>query len=106
MSATLVYITAADSAEAERLARQLVENRLAACANIVPQIVSIYWWEGKVCEEKEALLIVKTTREMVGEVIRKVKEIHSYEVPAVLAVDTLDGNPDFIGWLHGEVRKQ
>jgi periplasmic divalent cation tolerance protein len=106
MSATLVYITAPDFAEAERLARELVENRLAACANLVPRIVSTYWWDNRVCEEEEALIIVKTTRELVGDLIAAVKKSHPYEVPAILAIDAVDGNPDFIRWLHGEVRPQ
>jgi len=106
VSATLVYITAPDFAEAERLARELVESRLAACANIVPRIVSTYWWDNRVCEEEETLIIVKTVRSLVEELIAAVRESHPYEVPAILAIDAVDGNPDFVNWLHGEVRKQ
>ncbi len=106
MSAALIYITAPDFAEAERLARELVEKRLAACANIVPRIVSTYWWEGRVCEDEEALIIVKTARKLVGDVIEVVKKTHAYEVPAVLALEVSDGNAEFISWLHGEVRKK
>lgn len=106
MSAALVYITAPDFEEAERLARELVEGRLAACANIVPRIVSTYWWDNRVCEDEETLIIVKTARDLVGEVVEAVKKSHPHEVPAVLALDVTAGNQDFIDWLHGEVRKK
>lgn len=106
MSVALIYITAPEFAEAERLARELVEKRLVACANIVPRIVSTYWWDNRVCEDEETLIIAKTPRELVETVIQAVKKSHSYEVPAILAIDAVDGNVDFINWLHGEVRKK
>ncbi len=106
MSATLVYITAPDFSEAERLAREVVESRLAACANIVPRIVSTYWWNDQVCEDDEALVIVKTTRDLVEQVIEKVKNEHVYDVPAVLAIEVTAGNADFINWVHGEVGRK
>lgn len=105
MSAALVYITAAGFEDAERIARGLVESRLAACTNIVPRIVSTYWWDGRVCEGEETLIMAKTSRALVDEVIQAVKEAHPAEVPAILAIDLIDGNPDFLNWLHGEVRQ-
>jgi periplasmic divalent cation tolerance protein len=106
VSAALIYITASDFEEAERIARGLVEGRLVACANIVPRITSIYWWDDQVCEEEETLIVAKTARELVDQVVQAVKKAHSAEVPAILAIDVVDGNTDFINWLHGEVRKR
>lgn len=106
MSVTLVYITAPNFEEAERIARGLVENRLAACANIIPRIISTYWWEDRVHEAEETLIIAKTAGHLVDQVIRWAKENHTYEVPAILAINTVDGNTDFVNWLHTEVRKK
>lgn len=106
MSVTLVYITAPNFEEAERIARGLVENRLAACANIIPRIVSTYWWDDRVHETEETLVIVKTAGDLVDRVMLWTKENHTYEVPAILAINTVDGDADFVNWLHAEVRKK
>lgn len=100
-----VYITASSLKEANWIAKNLVEKRLVACANIIPKINSIYWWEGKICEDQEALIFVKTTKKLAKEVIREVKEIHSYDVPAIAVLEILKGNPDFLKWISQEVVK-
>jgi periplasmic divalent cation tolerance protein len=104
MDYNLVYVTTANQEEARRIGRLLVEKRLAACANIVPIVQSIYWWQGRIYDEEEALMFVKTTKERVEEVIAEVKKLHSYEVPAIDALDISAGNPDYLKWISEEVK--
>jgi len=103
MAYSLIYITASNIEEARRIAKMLVEKRLVACANIVPKIESLYWWEGKINCEEEALIFAKTVREKVKNVIEEVKRLHSYEVPAIVSFDISEGNEDFLDWIFGEV---
>jgi len=104
VSAKLVYITAGSEEEARRIARGLVERRLAACANVIPRVRSFYWWEGKLCEEDEAVIVAKTTGALAERLVAAAKELHSYEVPAVLVLDVEHGYPPFLEWLAAEVR--
>lgn len=99
----LVYITTQTEAEARQLGRLLVEEGLAACANIVPAIRSIYRWQGEVVEDGEALLFVKTTRSALNALIDRVKRQHSYSVPCITAFPIAGGNPDYLQWLHDSV---
>lgn len=98
----MLYITAGSRDEAKRIGRALVEDRLAACANVIDGMESVYWWEGKLTEDKEAVLIVKTRAELVAQVTAKVKALHSYTVPCVVALPILDGNPAYLDWLGAE----
>ena len=102
MSYSLIYITAADAEEAKALGRALVEARLAACANVLPGTVPIFWWEGEVQEGSEAALIAKTRAPLVDKVIEFVKERHSYECPCVVALPIEKGNPAFLEWIAEE----
>ena len=99
----LVYITAGSCELATRLARSLVEQRLAACANVLGPITSYYWWKEKLCEDSEAAVLVKTTVGRLEELVKTVKEIHEYEVPAITAVPVIGGNVDFLSWVAKEV---
>jgi periplasmic divalent cation tolerance protein len=101
----LLYITAANSEEAMRLARGLVEARLAACANILGEIRSIYWWQGKIEEGGEVALIAKTRADLVEECIAKVKELHSYSCPCVITLPIMEGNPTYLEWLGTETKQ-
>ena len=101
----MVYMTAANEAEAAKLARGLVEARLAACANILGPIRSFYWWDGKVQDEGEIALIAKTRAELVDALTAKVKELHSYSVPCVVALPIAAGNADFLDWIGQETRE-
>jgi periplasmic divalent cation tolerance protein len=105
MEFRLLYITTAKVEEARRIGRTLVEQRLAACANIVPGLESIYHWQGTVVEDRETLLIVKTRAELVDAAIAKVKELHSYTCPCVVALPILTGNPDYLEWLGSETQE-
>ncbi len=98
----ILYITTADHAEAEALARALLEARLVACANILPAVTSLYWWEGVIRQGRECLLVVKTGKNCVDAVINKVKSMHSYDCPCVVELPVEGGNPDFLRWIYAE----
>ena len=102
----MLYITAGSRDEAKKIGRALVEDRLAACANVIDGMESVYWWEGKLTEDREAVLIVKTRAELVAQVTARVKALHSYTVPCVVALPILDGNPAYLDWLGAETAKR
>ena len=104
MKLNLVYVTTKDKDEARRIGRALVESRLAACVNIIDGVNSIYWWEGEVQDETEAVLIAKTKEALVPELIEKVKALHSYSCPCVVSLPIQDGNPDFLSWIESETQ--
>ncbi|MEO2240929.1 MAG: divalent-cation tolerance protein CutA [Euryarchaeota archaeon] len=98
----LVYSTAGDREEAKRIARRLIEEGLAACVNLWP-IESVYEWEGEVEEDEEVALLVKTTAERAERVVRRIVELHSYDVPAVLVIPVLGGHGEFLEWVREQV---
>ena len=100
----VVLMTAPDTAQAEQLGRAAVERRLAACASVVPQIHSIYWWEGKVTAEGEALCILKTHRDRVDELLETLRELHPYTVPELLAMPVETGSAAYLDWVRDETR--
>ncbi len=95
----VIFITAPNEDEAARIARALVEARLAACANIVRNIRSVYTWQGNIQDDSEVLMIVKTQKDLFNAVSGKVKELHSYDVPEIIALPIIDGSPDYLNWL-------
>ncbi|MDP7423512.1 MAG: divalent-cation tolerance protein CutA [bacterium] len=98
----MIYMTAANRDEARAIGRVLVESRLVACVNIIDGMTSLYWWEGKVQDDTEAVIIAKTTESLVPSVIEKVKSLHSYTCPCVVSLPLLDGNKDYLNWLVEE----
>ncbi|MBI4804174.1 MAG: divalent-cation tolerance protein CutA [Desulfovibrio sp.] len=106
MAAVFVYVTAKDRTEALAIGRTLVEERLVACVNVLDNVRSLYWWEGKVQEEDEALFVAKTRSELMEKVVARVKELHSYQVPCVVALPVAAGNPDFLDWITAETGPQ
>ncbi len=104
MTFATIYITAASPDEALTIGRAVVEARLAACANVFPGVTSVYWWEGSRQEDSEAALILKTRQDLVDQVVAKVKELHSYECPCVVALPIAGGNKDFFDWISKETR--
>ncbi|QBG46157.1 divalent-cation tolerance protein CutA [Verrucomicrobia bacterium S94] len=100
----MVYVTAGDDAEAKRIARAVVQERLAACANILGGIQSVYSWRGDICEDHEVALILKTSGECKNELISRIREIHSYETPCIVFLPISDGHPAFLDWIDGETR--
>jgi periplasmic divalent cation tolerance protein len=99
MNEIVVFITAPDEEEAAKIAYALVEARLAGCVNIVKNIRSIYSWKGKIEDDKEVLMIAKTGKEHFKSLEGKVKELHSYTVPEVIAVPVAEGSADYLKWL-------
>ncbi len=102
MTYCLVYMTAATKEEAQRIGSALVEERLAACANVIDGMISIYRWEGKVQNDREAVLIAKTRAGLVDALTSRVKELHSYEIPCVVALPITGGNAGFLDWIGSE----
>ena len=98
----VILVTAGSEAEAETIARALIEERLAACVNILNPIRSIYRWEGKVTEDREWLLVIKTQNERFAAVEKKIKALHSYQVPEVIALPILQGSTPYLHWLAQE----
>ncbi len=99
---SIVYITAGDLEEAKRIGRKLVEGRLAACVNIFP-VSSIYRWDNRVEESNEFGIIVKTRTDKVGQVEKRVKELHSYDVPCVISFEMNHGSEDYLNWIKESV---
>lgn len=100
----LVSATCGSAEEAERLARMLVEERLAACVQVVPQVRSVYRWRGAVEESEEWLLLAKSRRDLFGDLRRRLRAMHSYEVPEIIALAVVDGEPDYLAWLDSCLR--
>jgi len=98
----LVYTTWPDAAAAEEAGRALVEARLAACANILPGMVSLYRWQGALERAQEAVLILKTRRDLARSLTAAVRERHPYEVPAILVLTVDDAEPAFAQWIADE----
>lgn len=101
----VIFITASNKEEAEKIASRLLKNRLAACVNIITRIESIFWWQGKLDRASEALLVIKSQKSKLAKIIRLVKSIHSYEVPEIIALPIIGGNKDYLGWLDDSLRK-
>lgn len=102
MAVSFCYVTAGSREEALAIGRTLVEERLAACANVLGGMTSIYWWQGAVEQASEAVLILKTRTELVERLTARVTEIHSYECPCVVALPIEAGNPPYLDWIAGE----
>jgi periplasmic divalent cation tolerance protein len=98
----VVYITAPGEEEAEKIARALLENRLAACVNIVRGVRSIYRWQGKIEDNAEVLMIVKTRRALLGRLKETVKRLHGYSVPEIIALPVVEGTEEYLAWLMEE----
>ena len=95
----VVFITAADAEEARLIADVLLQQKKAACVNIVPGLSSLFWWRDKIDSAKESLLIVKTRASLLDEIVKLVKEIHSYDNPEVIALPIVGGSGDYLKWL-------
>ncbi len=99
----VVFSSCSTSEEAQKLARHLVEARVAACVNVIPGAYSVFRWEGKVEDASEWILIIKTTRPRLESLKTELRKMHSYTVPEVVAVPIVDGSDDYLQWLDREV---
>lgn len=95
----VIMVTASGQEEGVKIARTLVEEKIVACVNLVDGVRSVFRWKGKVEEESECLLIIKTRGQQVPAVIQRVKALHSYDVPEVIVLPILDGNPSYLQWI-------
>jgi periplasmic divalent cation tolerance protein len=99
----VVLVTCKNAREAGRIARHLVDKRLIACANLVPEIRSIYRWKGKVMTEKECWMILKSSRELIPALRIEIEKLHSYSVPELIALPIINGSPNYLNWIAEEV---
>ena len=101
---TLIYVTAPDEAVARTIAHEVVSERLAACANILPFTRSLYWWQGKLEEATETVVILKTVESAAERVIARVRTLHPFAVPCAVALPVRAGNEDYLDWIRAETR--
>jgi len=99
----VVFVTMKDDQEAAAIGRRLLEEKLIACANTVKGIKSAFWWEGKIDNADETLLILKTTLELFPKIEKLVKSLHSYDVPEIIALPIVAGNEDYLDWMGNSV---
>ncbi|MBI2915603.1 MAG: divalent-cation tolerance protein CutA [Elusimicrobia bacterium] len=102
-SACVVFVTASNRKEADKISKTIVKERLAACVNQIPSIRSRYWWKGKVETANESLLIIKTKKSKFEALRKRIQTIHSYAVPEVIALEIVQGNPDYLKWMDESV---
>ncbi len=102
MKVSFIYITVKNKAQAKKIGKELVKSRLAACVNIIDHMSSMYWWGKKIEYDQEAVLIAKTKESLVKELITKVKTMHSYSCPCVIALPVMDGNKAYLDWVAKE----
>jgi len=101
-----LYVTVPDKAEAVSLSRTLISEKLIACANISDAMLSIYEWDGKLCEDNERAIFMKTRKDLEEGVISRIKEIHSYETPCITQWDITGGNGEYLQWVGDRVRPE
>ena len=100
----VIFITTGTDEEARKVAEVLLKQRKAACVNIVPMISSLFWWQDRLDSAQENLLIVKTGASLLNEIVSLVKEVHSYDVPEIIALPIIGGNRDYLDWIGKEVK--
>ena len=99
----VIFITTATAEEAQQISQVLLNQRKAACVNIVPGVSSLFWWRDKLDSAQESLLIVKTKAALLPEIISLVKEVHRYEIPEIIALPIVGGNQDYLEWIGKSV---
>ena len=104
MEINMIYITAGSKDEAKRIGKALIITGLAACVNIIENMTSMYMWDGKLQDANETILIAKTTKERVSDLIEKVNTLHTYDCPCIVSLPVSDGNPAFLNWVANEVQ--
>ena len=100
----VVVVTTQDISQARKIAQGLLEEKLIACANIIDGVQSIFWWQGKIDEASEVVLVLKTRRDLFDRVVLRVKSLHSYDTPEIIALPIVDGSPDYLKWIDSSVR--
>ena len=101
----VVLITIKDVQEAKRIANRLLEEKLIACANIIKDVQSFFWWEGKIDQAQEVMLVLKTKRSLFGKLVKSVKKMHSYNVPEIIALPIVTGYNPYLKWISSSTIK-
>jgi len=104
MEKIVILVTAGSTQEAEGIASVLLKERVVACVNIIDQVQSLFWWEGKIDRAQEVLLVVKTRKPFLERIIELVRENHSYDVPEVIALPIIGGNPAYLEWMDSVLK--
>lgn len=102
----IVLVTAKDKAEAEKISQTLLEEKLIACANIISPVTSLFHWKGKIDRSEECLVVMKSRLDLFGKIAERTNELHSYDLPEVLALPVVGGSEDYLGWINGVVQKK
>ena len=105
MSETVTFATCKDRRQAAAIAKTLVREKLAACVNLVPNVSSIYSWKGKIEEGREVLLVIKSRAAHSKRLAARIRQLHSYEVPEIIALPVVDGSEAYLGWLEHELKE-
>ena len=104
MNINFIYMTVGSKDEARKIGKELVTSKLAACVNILDNMNSFYMWEGEIQDDKEVVMIAKTTENRVPELVEKVKSLHSYDCPCIVSLPVMSGNQPFLDWIAEEVK--
>ncbi len=102
----VVFITVKDKMEGQKIADKLIQSKCAACVNIMEGVTSVFWWEGKVDQASEVLLVIKTQKSLFRKLEKTVKSIHSYSVPEIIALPIVAGNTDYLKWIKSSTKKR
>ena len=105
VSYIIVLMTTATREEAEKITRNLLDQKLIACANMVGPVSSLFWWKEKISQEDEFLVLMKTRSDLFEKLATKIKQMHSYEVPEIIAVPIAKGEQSYLEWLSGSLRE-
>ncbi len=100
----MIFITASNRKEADRIGRMLLEGHLVACINIIDPVASMFWWQGRIDKAREVLLVAKSKRTKFAAIVKAVKAIHSYEVPEIIAMPVIVGEKRYLEWINGSIR--
>ncbi len=100
----VIFVTAGNKKEAQKIAAGLIKQKLAACVNIMDKVDSLFFWEGKIQKAKESLLIVKSKKEKIAKVIKLVKSLHSYKVPEIIVLGLIAGDKPYLRWIDAALR--
>lgn len=101
----VIFVTASNKKEAQKIAARLIKNKLAACVNIAQEIESLFFWEAKIQKAKESLLIIKSTRAKFPRIVKLIKSLHSYKVPEIIALPIITGDKPYLGWIDASIRQ-
>ncbi len=101
----VIMVTAASRRECRKIAKHLIEAKLAACVNITQPVESLYHWEGKIADEKEFVLLIKSTRDLFPEIKAAISKIHSYHTPEIVCLPIIDGSRNYLQWMSDSVKR-